>query len=55
MITIMVIFCIFLVLAFIVAVLIGLIALSPGLLIIILLVALDVFMFKMIFSKKKKK
>ena len=55
MLTVLVLFCVLLVLAFVVAVVTGLIAVSPILLLIICLPLIDYFVFKMIFGKKKKK
>ena len=55
MLTILVLFCILLVLAFIVAVITGFIAVSPILLLIVLLSVVDVLVIKSIFGKKKKK
>lgn len=52
MITMMGVFCLLLVLAFVAAVLMGVIAVSPILLVIIGLILLDVFVFKM-FKRKK--
>lgn len=55
MLTILVLFCVLLVLAFIVAVITGLIAVSPILLLIVCLPLIDYFVIKMIFGKRKKK
>lgn len=54
MITLMVIFCLFLMIAFIVAVLAGIVAIFPGLLLLVCLPIIDYFIFKLIFGKKKK-
>lgn len=54
MITLMVLFCVFLVIAFIVSVITGLIVISPALLLIILLPVLDYLVIKKIFGRKKK-
>lgn len=53
MITMMGVFCMLLVLAFVAAVLMGIIAVSPILLVIIGLILLDVFAYKIIFKRKK--
>ena len=55
MLTVLVLFCVLLVLAFVAAVVTGLIAVSPILLLIICLALIDCFVLKMIFGKKKKK
>ena len=55
MLTVLVLFCVLLVLAFVVAVVTGLIAVSPILLLIICLPLIDCFVLKMIFGKKNKK
>lgn len=55
MVTVMVLFCILLVLSFIAAVITGLIAISPGLLVIFALPVIDYFVFKLIFGRKRKK
>lgn len=55
MLPVLVLFCVLLVLAFIEAVVIGLIAVSPILLLIICLPLIDYFVLKKIFGKKKKK
>lgn len=55
MLTILVLFCVLLVLAFIIAVVTGLIAISPMLLLIVCLPLIDYFVFKMIFGKKRRK
>ena len=55
MLTVLVIFCVLLVLAFLVAVVTGLIAVSPILLLIFCLPLIDYFVIKLIFGKKKKK
>ena len=54
MLTVLVLFCVLLVLAFLVAVVTGLIAISPILLLIICLPVIDYFVIKIIFGKKKK-
>ena len=54
MLTVLLLFCMLLVLAFVVAVLTGIIAISPLILIIIALPALDIMVLKKIFKKKKK-
>lgn len=53
MITMLGVFCLLLVLAFVTAVLMGVIAVSPILLVIIGLILLDVFVYKIIFKRKK--
>ena len=55
MLTVLVIFSVLLVLAFVVAVIMGVIAVSPILLLIICLPLIDYFVIKAIFGKKKKK
>ena len=55
MLTVLVIFSVLLVLAFVVAVIMGAIAVSPILLLIICLPLIDYFVIKLIFGKKKKK
>lgn len=55
MLTILVLFCILLVIAFIAAFAWGVVAVLPGVLLILLLLALDVFFVKLIFGKKNKK
>lgn len=55
MLAVLTLFCVLLVLAFIVAVVTGLIAVSPILLLIICLPLIDYFVLKLIFGKKKKK
>ena len=55
MLTVLVLFCVLLVLSFLVAVVTGLIAVSPILLLIICLPLIDYFVIKLIFGKKKKK
>ena len=55
MLTVLILFCVLLVLAFIVAVVTGLIAVSPILLLIICLPLIDYFVLKLFFGKKKKK
>ena len=55
MLTVLILFCVLLVLAFIVAVVTALIAVSPILLLIICLPLIDYFVLKLIFGKKKKK
>lgn len=55
MITVVVLFCILLVLSFIAAVMTGLIAISPILLVIFALPVIDYFVFKLIFGRRKKK
>lgn len=55
MLTVLVLFCMLLVLAFIVAAITGLIAVSPVLLLIIALPMIDCFVIKLIFGKKKRK
>ena len=55
MLTVLVLFCVLLVLAFVVAVVTGLIAVSPILLLIICLPLIDCFVLKLIFGKKKNK
>lgn len=55
MVTVLVLFCLLLVAAFLAAVVTGLIAVSPVLLLIVSLPLIDYFVFKMIFGKKKKK
>lgn len=52
MITMMGVFCLLLVLAFVAAVLMGVIAVSPILLVVVGLILLDVIVFKIIFKKK---
>lgn len=54
MITILVLFCILLIFAFIVAVISGIISVSPIILLIIALPAIDYLVFKKIFCRKKK-
>lgn len=54
MLTVLVLFCVLLVVSFVVAVITGLIAISPVLLLIICLPIIDYFVFKRIFGKKKK-
>lgn len=54
MITLLVLFCVFLVIAFIVCIITGLIAISPILLVILALPLLDWFVIKLIRGKKKK-
>lgn len=54
MLTVLVLFCVLLVIAFVVAVFTGLIAVSPILLLIVMLPVIDYFVIKMIFGKKKK-
>lgn len=53
MLTILALFCGFLVLAFVVAVVTGIIAVAPVLLVIIMLLVIDYFILKLIFGKKK--
>lgn len=53
MITMLLIFCLLLVIAFIVAVIMGFVAVSPLALLIIIMVAVDYFVIKAIFGKKK--
>lgn len=55
MVTIMVLFCLLLVLSFIAAVVMGLVAISPWILLIISLPLIDYFVLKMVFKRKKKK
>lgn len=55
MLTVLVLFCVLLVIAFVVAVITGLIAISPILLVVIGLPLIDILIFKLIFGKKKKK
>lgn len=55
MLTVMVLFSILLVLSFIVATVMGLIAVSPMLLLILCLPLIDYFVLKLIFGKKRKK
>lgn len=55
MLTVLALFCVLLVLAFLVAVLSGLIAVSPILLLIICLPLIDYFVIKLILGKTKKK
>lgn len=55
MITVLVLFCMLLVLSFIVAIITGLVAVSPILLLILCLPLIDYFAFKLIFGKKRKK
>lgn len=55
MITLLVLFCVLLVLSFVVAVLMGIATVAPVLLIIICLPVIDYFGFKIIFGRKKKK
>lgn len=55
MLTVLALFCIFIVLAFIVAVVIGIIAVSPIMLVLVCLAVLDYFLFKIVFGKGKKK
>lgn len=53
MVTILVLFCVFLAIAFIVAVISGIIAVAPIMLTIIGLLLIDCFLWKLIFRKKK--
>lgn len=55
MITVLVLFCLLLVVSFVAAVAIGFIAISPWLLLIFCFPVLDYFTFKLIFGRKKKK
>lgn len=55
MITVLILFCLLLVLAFVVAVITGIMAISPALLLIFALPLIDYFVIKLIFGKKKKK
>lgn len=54
MITLLVIFFIFMLIGFGVAIITGIIAVSPAVLVVLALVTLDVLMFKLIFKRKKK-
>lgn len=55
MITLVILFSFLLIFAFVVAVLMGILAVSPIVLLIIALPVLDILVFKLIFGKKKKK
>lgn len=55
MLTFMVLLIVFMIVAFAIAIINGLIALSPFLLILVMLPVVDYFVLKMIFGKKKKK
>lgn len=54
MITIMIIFAVLLILAFLTAVFMGVVAVLPAVLLIIALPLLDYFVYRMIFKRKKK-
>lgn len=54
MLTLLLVFVVLMVAVFLIAVITGLIAVSPAILVIVAFVALDVLVFKLIFGKKKK-